>query len=163
VGPKYTLEAALTVRRARTDAQSERRAAEAERVRKARLEIARLEDQLRTLAEARRAMDAEQVRRLEEGVDRAWDLAAHAENRRANELWRNQLVAELERAHKVLTLALEAESAAARDLGKAFSEQRAVERHRESWQRARATEQERADDDQAMEAWQPDRVGSLRR
>jgi hypothetical protein len=129
----------------------------------ARAEVVRIEAELAELAEARQRFEAVQRARLEQGLERAWDVAISAENRRAEELLRQKHAAELEQARQRLIAAQAAEHAAARALETAYAEQRAIERHREAFRQARLAERERAEDDQAVETWKRDRLGSVGR
>lgn len=163
VSRRYTLEAALVARRAHTDAETERLAGEKRRVATAAAEVARIVAELEAFDAARRRAEVLERQHLENGEGRVFDLYNAAATDRALSLAREHLCAELEEARAALTRSKAAEARAQQLLATAFTEQRAVERHREGWERARAVEAELALDEQAQETWQPARFDSFRR
>ena len=153
VSSKYPLGPLPALRSAATDARKRELAlAEATRANK--------EQQLRAITElvaaARSELsraDMEARERLEAGLARAVDLAWAEDERRARLAALSELESRAARVTEELGRAEVARSEASRALSLAEAEQRAVERHREAWERQR--EQARAEraDEEAIERW----------
>lgn len=163
VSAKYSLEAALTLRRACAELRAQELNQRATETRAAARELARAEQLLELAVASDREFETEQQRALELGGQRAGDLSRAAEVRRFRELERTRHIENVRRFHERVAEASRTESRAAEALNQAISERRAVERHREGWDLARAAEREQAADEQATERWSAERLGSRQR
>jgi hypothetical protein len=153
VSSKYPLGPLPALRSAATDARKRELAlAEAARSNK--------EQQLCAITELVSAARSELTRagteareRLDAGLARAVDLAWAEDERRARLAALSELESRAARVREELARAELARSEATRALALAEAEQRAVEKHREAWERQR--EQARAEraDEEAIERW----------
>lgn len=160
--PKYGLEAVLTLRRARAEACARALAEKRSGVATAADALAGAEAAVRDFERNVQELRDQQQQRLERGLERAFDLAQAASVRQAEALERQERERCVQRARECLTEASKAERTATAALERALAEERAIERHRQDWDRARRAEQENQTEEQAQEQWNAGRVGSPR-
>lgn len=163
MSPKYPLEAALTVRRLRTDARAEALAEHVAATEARRDEVARVERALEATIAQRSAVEQAERARLEDGAVLAAELALVDGYRLGRELERERQERELARARQELAAARDAERRARSAFEGAFAEQRAVERHKEAHLAAERAQREQRDEDEALDLWNAEQLSSRRR
>jgi hypothetical protein len=149
---RYPLDALEALRRRATEERLASLATELDRSEHARLGVETARRAERAEADEAERVEAEGRARLEQGEERASDLARAAE-------WRMGALqrAEVTRSHRALAeerqkeqLAVEATARTA--LGDAKASERAVERHHERWSRSEEARQQAASEEEALDA-----------
>lgn len=153
VSSKYPLSPLPALRSAATDARKrDLGLAEAARASKAQQLLTITELLSAARSELERA-DAEARERLDAGLARAVDLAWAEDERRGRLAALSDLESRAARAREELARAEQARNEASRALTLAEAEERAVERHREAWERQREHARAERADEEAIERW----------
>jgi hypothetical protein len=160
---RYPLEPVSALRHARAEAQARALAERGARVEAARAEARAAEQRVESVRQAELELSRTEAERLGAGLCRADDLQRASDALKVLQDSERRLQAQSATAQSRLDAAKLEQERARGALAYAVAERNSVDRHRQSWDAARAQEREQQDEDAALERWSSAQIATSKR